>query len=52
MDRLSLTTGSSAAGCADVSTTTDGGREIGVALPTGMQVEPGQIMWVEDPIGI
>jgi urease accessory protein UreE len=25
---------------------TDGGREIGVALPTGMQVEPGQIMWV------
>ena len=22
------------------------GREIGVALPTGVQIEPGQIMWI------
>lgn len=26
--------------------TTDKGREIGVALPTGIQIEPGQIMWI------
>ena len=26
--------------------TTERGREIGVALPTGMQIEPGQIMWI------
>lgn len=26
--------------------TTERGREIGVALPTGIQVEPGQIMWI------
>jgi urease accessory protein len=26
--------------------TTERGREIGLALPTGMQVEPGQIMWI------
>jgi urease accessory protein UreE len=26
--------------------TTEKGREIGVALPTGVQVEPGQIMWI------
>lgn len=26
--------------------TTERGREIGVALPTGIQVEPGRIMWV------
>ena len=26
--------------------TTEKGREIGVALPTGMQIEPGQIMWI------
>ena len=26
---------------------TEKGREVGVALPTGMQVEPGQIMWIE-----
>jgi urease accessory protein UreE len=25
---------------------TENGREIGVALPTGMQIEPGQIMWI------
>lgn len=27
--------------------TTERGREIGVALPTGVQIEPGRIMWVE-----
>jgi urease accessory protein len=26
--------------------TTERGREIGIALPTGMRIEPGQIMWV------
>ena len=26
--------------------TTEKGREIGVALPTGMQIEPGQIIWI------
>ena len=26
--------------------TTEKGREIGVALPTGVQIEPGQIMWI------
>ena len=26
--------------------TSERGREIGVALPTGIQVEPGQIMWI------
>jgi urease accessory protein len=26
--------------------TTEKGREIGVALPTGMQIELGQIMWI------
>jgi urease accessory protein len=26
--------------------TTEGGREIGVALPTGTQIESGQIMWI------
>lgn len=26
--------------------TTEHGREIGVALPTGVQIEPGQIMWM------
>src|SRR5271154_4169196 len=26
--------------------TTESGREIGVALPTGTQIESGQIMWV------
>src|SRR5580658_3546944 len=26
--------------------TTRNGREIGVALPTGMQIEPGRIMWI------
>ena len=26
--------------------TTERGREIGVALPTGVQIEPGRIMWV------
>ena len=25
---------------------TEKGREIGVALPTGMQIEPGQVMWI------
>lgn len=25
---------------------TEGGREIGVALPTGTQVEPGQTLWI------
>ncbi len=27
--------------------TTEHGREIGVALPTGVQIEPGRIMWIE-----
>ena len=27
--------------------TTECGREIGIALPTGMQVEPGQILWID-----
>jgi urease accessory protein len=26
---------------------TEQGREIGIALPTGMQVEPGQILWID-----
>lgn len=26
--------------------TTERGREIGVALPTGVHIEPGQIMWI------
>jgi urease accessory protein len=26
--------------------TTERGREIGVALPTGVQIEPGQVMWI------
>lgn len=26
--------------------TTERGRQIGVALPTGVQIEPGQIMWI------
>jgi urease accessory protein UreE len=26
--------------------TTEKGREIGVALPTGLQIEPGQVMWI------
>jgi urease accessory protein UreE len=26
--------------------TTVSGREIGVALPTGMRVEPGQLLWI------
>jgi urease accessory protein len=26
--------------------TTERGREIGVALPTGVQIEPGRILWV------
>lgn len=26
--------------------TTEKGREIGVALPTGIQIEPGQVMWI------
>src|SRR5580700_10547464 len=26
--------------------TTEKGREIGIALPTGTQIEPGQIMWI------
>ena len=26
--------------------TTEKGREIGVALPTGVQIEPGQILWI------
>jgi urease accessory protein len=26
--------------------TTERGREIGVALPTGVRIEPGQIMWI------
>ena len=26
--------------------TTERGREIGVALPTGTQIEPGQVLWI------
>ncbi len=26
--------------------TTEKGREIGIALPTGVQIEPGQVMWI------
>src|ERR1700730_3345990 len=26
--------------------TTESGREIGVALPTGLQIEPGQTLWI------
>lgn len=26
--------------------TTERGREIGIALPTGIQIDPGQVMWI------
>ncbi len=26
--------------------TTESGREIGIALPTGIQIEPGRILWI------
>lgn len=26
--------------------TTESGREIGIALPTGIQIEPGQVIWI------